>query len=169
VLLIRSIYPTDCKRDMSKAGFTLIELLVAIAIMMLILGASLVSYLRFNDRQGVIAAGDELRTMVRNAQTRARIGDKPSGCDKLLSYRVRVPAQSNIATMTAECESGSVTRSEITLSSGARASTLINVEFLVLHGGVVNPGTLTLESPQGLVYSFAITAGGEVGGGAIQQ
>lgn len=156
-------------RHMSEFGFTLIELIVAISIMMLLLGSGIVSYLTFNDRQGLLAGVSEVKSLLRTAQTRARLGDRPEGCDRLLYYEVRIPVESSVANLLAECENGTYTRSEVTLSGNTRAVSLIAVQFKVLHGGVINPGTLTLETSQGLTYSFEVTEGGEVTEGSLVE
>jgi len=160
---------TGTKSAKSQVGFTLIELIVAISIMMLLLGSGVVTYLRFNDRQGLLAGVNELKSVLRTAQTRARLGDRPEGCDRLLYYEVRLPVQSSTVSLIAECENGPYTRSEVVLSAQTRAVSLIETQFKVLHGGVINPGTITLESPQGLSYSFAVTEGGEVTAGALEE
>lgn len=152
-----------------ESGFTLIELIVVISIMVLMLGTGVISYLQFNDRQALLAATEELTTVLRSAQTRARTGDRPEGCDRLLSYSVRVPAGSSIVTLSAVCENDTYSRSENTLSGGTTASGLIDVEFRSLHGGVINPGVIILESPQDLQYSFEITEGGEITKGDFVQ
>jgi len=148
-------------------GFTLIELIVTITIMMLLLGSGIVSYLRFNDRQAVLAAGEELTAILRVAQTRARVGDRPDGCDQLQAYHVRLPFESSVVSLVAECENGSFTRSQITLSANTQATQAIDIGFRVLHGGVINPGTVTLSSPQGLEYQLSVTEGGEITGGQL--
>lgn len=153
----------------SQSGFTLIELIVAISIMMLLLGSGIVSYLTFNDRQGLLSGMSEVKSLLRTAQTRARLGDRPEGCDRLLYYEVRIPVESSTASLIAECENGAYTRSEITLSANTRAVNLVAVQFKVLHGGVINPGAVTLETAQGLTYVFDVTEGGEVTAGALVE
>jgi type II secretory pathway pseudopilin PulG len=148
-------------------GFTLIELIVTITIMMLLLGSGIVSYLRFNDRQAVLAAGEELSSLLRVAQTRARVGDRPSGCYQLQAYHVRAVFGSSTVNLVAVCENGTFTRTETSLTSNIRAAQEIDVGFRVLHGGVINPGTLTLVSPQGIEYQLSVTEGGEITSGQL--
>lgn len=157
------------KLKLHQHGFTLIELLVAITIMMLLLGTGIVSYLRFNDRQGLVSGAQELSNVLRAAQTRARLGDRPAGCERLELYAVRMSVESSTVTSVAECENGSFARSEQTLTAGTRAVDAIDVQFKVLHGGVINAGEILLESPQGMRYSLFVEEGGQVTTGGIVE
>lgn len=148
-------------------GFTLIELIVAITIMMMLLGSGIISYLQFNDRQSVLSAGEELTSLLRVAQTRARVGDRPSGCDQLLAYYVRASFESSTVSLVAECENGTFPRSEMVLTANTQAAQAINIGFKVLHGGVINPGSISLTSPQGIEYGLSVTEGGEIIGGQL--
>lgn len=150
-------------------GFTLIELIVAVAIMMLLLGTGLISYLQFNDRQSLITVGEDMIGIVRMAQMRARAGDRPAGCDRLEAYYLRAPLQSSSITLLADCENDEVIHSTYELKSGVVTAQSLDMGFRVLHGGVINPGTIALQSPQGLQYEFVVTEGGEVQVGAIVQ
>lgn len=152
-----------------QAGFTLVELIIAVAIMVLMLGTGVISYLQFNDRQALLAGAQELGSIMRVAQTRAKNGERPSGCDRLLSYSVRMPAGSSVATVSAVCENGSYVRSETTLTGRTTAQSVINVEFRSLHGGVINPGAFILESPQNMQYAFEVTEGGEITKGSLVE
>jgi prepilin-type N-terminal cleavage/methylation domain-containing protein len=155
------------KESLGELGFTLIELIVVIAIMMLLLGSGIVTYLQFNDRQAVLAAGAELTDLLRVAQTRARLGDKPAGCDKLFAYYVRAPIDSSTLRLEAECDTGSFLRSETTLTANTRATQAINIGFEVLQGGVINPGNISLLSPAGLQFQLTVNAGGEITKGEL--
>jgi hypothetical protein len=65
------------------------------------------------------------------------------------------------------CENGTFTHTKTSLTSNTRAAQEIDVGFRVLHGGVINPGTLTLVSPQGIEYQLSVTEGGEITSGQL--
>lgn len=78
-----------------QRGYTLIEILVAGAILGLVIGGSMAAYFRFQARQNVRVAADELKTILKVAQTKARNKELPTTCatgSYLLSdYRVARP------------------------------------------------------------------------------
>lgn len=64
---------------MNRYGFTLLEVLVAAVIISLVSGISLVGYNRFQERQQLVAAKEQLRNDLRLAQQKALAGEKPTG------------------------------------------------------------------------------------------
>lgn len=146
-------------------GFTLIEMLVTITVAMLVIGGGLVAYLSFNERQNIIAASNQLQLVLRTAQTKARIGDRPSSCDHLQSYSVLIRAGSNQLKTLANCANGShdVKTDDMPISVTARTS--VTPEFLVLTGGVSGAGKITLQAEvMGTLtlYELEVTQGGEL-------
>jgi len=73
-----------------KPGFTLLEVLVAATVISLLSGISLVGYNRFQERQQLVAAKEQLRNDLRQTQQKALSGEKPAGwctgSGKTLSY-----------------------------------------------------------------------------------
>src|SRR3989344_8320932 len=61
---------------MKLSGFSLIEILIAVSIITLLLGIGIASYLSFNDRQKLKAAGLNLKNTLREAQSKAFTGEK---------------------------------------------------------------------------------------------
>lgn len=59
------------KVQSSKLGFTLIELLISIFIITIFLGISFAGYASLNQRQTLIAGGQNLKNILRDAQNRA--------------------------------------------------------------------------------------------------
>lgn len=64
---------------MKRRGFTLLEVLVAATIISLLSGISLVGYNRFQERQQLNAAKEQLRNDLRLTQQKALAGEKPAG------------------------------------------------------------------------------------------
>lgn len=62
-----------------KHGYSLIEILVAVTIIGILTGSSLVGYNRFQGRQGLKSAGDQLTSDLRLTQQKALSGQKASG------------------------------------------------------------------------------------------
>lgn len=59
-------------------GYTLIEVLVTVSIIAILTGSSLVGYNRFQGRQGLKSAGEQLVSDLRLTQQKALSGEKPS-------------------------------------------------------------------------------------------
>lgn len=154
----------------AQRGFTLIEMLVAITIMLLLFGIGIVSYLRFDSRQQLIQAGEELKSDLRIAQARARTGDRPDGCDRLLAYEVAFTSDQTYEVREI-CEPPITSvRSEGVFKRGVRISAIpaSPIAFRSVHGGVDNPQTfeLVLDSSD-LRWQVSVTAGGEISGGGF--
>lgn len=136
--------------------------------MMLMVGLGLASYIDFNERQQLSGAAKELQTYFRSAQTRARIGDVPTGCDSLEGYNVIMAQDTSTVTVRAVCANGNYVRSENTLTGGVTPSTGIDITFNVLQGGVVGAQNITLELGS-RTYTFKVTTGGEISQGQLNE
>jgi prepilin-type N-terminal cleavage/methylation domain-containing protein len=157
----------DAHSSLSHYGFTLIELLMTISIIMLLMGGGIASYLRLNNRQNLVNTGKQLELMMRAAQKKARVGDKPQGCVHLLSYEVLVlDTQLDQAQLIAECDNSTYLSDTFQFPFGVTATNGVDMHFVVLQGGVDNPGNVmvhnTIQS-----YGFAVDAGGQIGNGAL--
>jgi len=151
------------------SGFTLIELLVSIAIMILLVGGGVAAYVRLNSRQQLLRTGRTVQEYFRAAQKKARVEDKPTGCDHLLSYEVLVPSNAlNQIQLIGECQNGTypVTSYNFTFPSPVQSLASFNVHFLVLQGGVTNAGTITLIA-NNLQFNFTVDQGGDMSDGAV--
>jgi type II secretory pathway pseudopilin PulG len=157
-----------------RAGFTLIELLVVITIIMFLTGGGIASFLTFNDRQTVQNGAKLVQTYMRQAQGKARAGEKPPACAaaKLTGYRVQLTANSSQVILSAVCTNGVHTHTSYTLPGGVISENNHTITFANLYGGVINAGTVTIMSNPANVtdysYSFEVTPGGEIDIGGFE-
>lgn len=150
-----------------RQGFTLIELIIAISIMLVVLGGGLAGYLSLNDRQTLIGAGKELQQYMRTAQKKARVGDKPTGCTKLEAYALVANASAPVTVeLQAVCENNTYSVDSFPLANTVSLSGALNMQFIVLHGGVTNAQTVVLQKGT-KTYSFTVNTGGEISEGTF--
>ncbi len=67
-----------------KRGFTLIELLISISVVSILLGLSYAGYGRFSQRQNLISAGQTMKNILRDVQSRSFNGEidcSPTACN----------------------------------------------------------------------------------------
>ncbi len=158
----------------AEAGFTLIELLISSAILLVIVGGGIASFITFNDKQTLLAAVKGYQGMLRSAQVKAAVSDVITGCEtvggnKLWAYRVSAKADSTGAQvlMSALCapnKFAATTGTEVgprevyqlppgisvTATELAGGGSMVSQDFYVLHGGVDVNG----DNPAG---SIAVT------------
>jgi Tfp pilus assembly protein FimT len=149
-------------------GFTLIEMLVATAISMFLVGGGIAGYIQFNDRQTVVAGGKQLHSLLRTAQKKAMVGDKPVGCDVLHGYQVRTTNNSGQLTVYADCNNQDYLVITENMPGSVTAKSTSTVVFTVLHGGVTGATTLRVGQST-TIYEIDITAGGEISHGQFEQ
>ncbi|MBU0974751.1 prepilin-type N-terminal cleavage/methylation domain-containing protein [Patescibacteria group bacterium] len=167
-----------------ERGFTLVEMMVTISIMLIITGGGIAAFIGFNDKQNVQVAVNDLKTLLRAAQTKAKTGEGAEGCratsQSLRGYRVFITDGSSTATLYKTCADGKFTlpanrdyisRDEINfdsnVSAGKHGGGNIDIEFLSLLGGVDGAGLITISGLGSNVYTFEVTAGGEIKEGAF--
>jgi type II secretory pathway pseudopilin PulG len=144
-------------------GYSLIEMLIAVGILMLLVGGGIAAFLTFNDRQALNGAGKQMVTYLRSAQSKARVGDTPSGCDQLNGYRVTVTAGSTSVLLEAVCTSGNITRNTFLLPTGMTNVEDAQVQFAVLQGGATGDTNFDITSATtDKVYRTQVTTGGEI-------
>lgn len=136
--------------------------MVVVAIMIMLMGGGFAAYLHFNSRQLLLNSGSQLQLLMVTAQKEARVGSKPTGCARLLSYAVVVNSgQLSSASLVAECSNNSYTTQTITFDTGVTSTASFAAHFLVLTGGVVGAGNFTLQKGSQTVV-FTVNQGGSV-------
>jgi len=137
---------------MNRSGFTLLEVLVAITIIALLSGISLVGYNRFQERQQLVSAKEQLRSDLRLTQQKALSGEKPAGwCaatgQTLAGWRL-VFTSSTIYEIRGICSSGAtVTDKSVTLTgNAAKISPDSQIDFVPLTGAAAAAASFTLQT-----------------------
>lgn len=77
-------------------GFTLIEIMVAVGISLLLTGSVFVGFNSFSSSQRLKQTALNFKNNLKLAQVKAQSGQKPTGCDSLVSYRVVFTSRSYI-------------------------------------------------------------------------
>ncbi len=152
----------------TQAGFTLIELLVVISISALVVGTGLVGYLRFNDKQKTQGGVEEIKTFFRLAQTQAKDGIMPSGCNILSGYIVSESCSNADLCMKAVC-SGFATPQQVKgiYLPGISVSYGSDIFFKVLTGDIPEDHDVWVAGGA-FIYLFSISKSGEMTVGAWQ-
>jgi len=150
-------------------GFTLIELLVTITIAVMLVGGGIASYITFNDRQNLQNGAKSLQTYLRSAQSKARAGERPTGCNTLNGYKISLSAGTPVITLSAVCAGGDVVHSSYTLPVGVISASSHVITYVNLYGGVRGAGVIVLETTNGnYKYTFEVTDGGEITAGVLE-
>jgi prepilin-type N-terminal cleavage/methylation domain-containing protein len=143
-------------------GFTMIELLVSVSILVLLMGGGIAGFINLNDRQTLVNSGKEVQLMMRSAQKKARVGEKPTGCDRLVGYSVVVGSGSfSEAELRAECDNGSYVRQTYVFPNNVIVENAVSMRFVVLHGGVEGAGTVSITFGTRRL-SFDVGKGGDI-------
>lgn len=186
-----------------QRGFTLIEVVVTATILVAVVGGGISGLIAFNEKQTLVGAARQLQAFMRAAQTRAGAQDVPAGCEtggnKLWAYRVSVQKDvpGALVSMNALCAADKraaatsvplspvrdsfqlppgVTVSTPNPGSGSCQSTVTNMDFYVLHGGVdlngaitcsVTSMVVTVTGAAGRTYTFTVTQGGTITEGQL--
>ncbi len=156
----------------NRAGFTLLEMLVTVTIMLIITGGGIAGYIQFNERQTLRSTAKTIQTILRTAQKRAQVGDKPTGCEKLLAYGVQLSSSSSDLVLYAYCENSGTSTSvnvpiDESIPSKIAVSSDHNIRFRVLHGGVehITGNEFIILNLGSKRYRFEVTTGGEISQG----
>ena len=83
------------KLPTQQRGFTLIEMIVTVSIILVVFGAALAAFIRFNDKQVVQTTVSSVHQFLESARTRARVRDNAdqAGCT-LQGYKVETSGSS---------------------------------------------------------------------------
>ena len=119
------------------SGFTLIELLVTITIITLLFSIGVAQYNKFNRRQILVKAKDELVSNLRLTQSKSLAAEKPSGCtDTLTGHKIKFINNQNYK-IVAVCGNEIDLKTDIVLPTGVTKQAGSNeVFFKVLNRGV---------------------------------
>lgn len=186
-MFLREIHEICEKRvNRENRGFSFIELMITVSIMVVVVGGGIASFTTFNDRQTVATANKELQTILRSAQTKARVRETPPECDPaaglpLQGWRVTAPAGVAGPTVQLYASCGRVEEdSELDVARGAvreyrlpSSVTIttdngdLDVRFWALYGGVqfvgTNDATRTITvGGFSREWQFMIREGGEI-------
>ncbi len=91
----------------TSRGFTLIELLVVITVLALLVGGGVAAYRRFNEKQIVTSATQQIISAIRTVQKKSSVGDKPTGCTGTLQgylFQASIVMGQPRYTITAQCD-----------------------------------------------------------------
>lgn len=143
-------------------GFTLIELLLIFSLMSLFFSLGMAQYNRFNRRQFLNKAKDELISNLRLVQSKALAAEKPSNCiDTLLGHKLKFTDNSHYK-IVAVCSSEVDLRTNIILPTGVvKQVGPDEVFFRVLSQGSPSDTTIILQG-FGETRVITITATGEI-------
>ena len=72
-----------------KRAFSLIELLVTVSIMLLLFSGALAAYIRYTEKQRIVAAAETLEAMIKEVQNRSKTGYL-ANCSELASNNFRL-------------------------------------------------------------------------------
>lgn len=159
------------KKNSLQEGFSLIELLIVSMIMVMLAGGGIASFITFNAKQQLLTTAKELKLYLRSAQSLVRTGETPTGCTTLNGYQVSSQDSGGVKeiTLSAVCESGTYERQNFFFPESVTLSSDFSIIFLGLHGGVTGATSLELVSDSGDTYGFAVTQGGEITQGGLNQ
>lgn len=148
-------------------GFTLIELMIVITLMTLLFGGGVASYRRLERRQSLNNVCNKIKEMALTAQKRARVGDRPTGCTRLNSYRVRLSSASpaNVR-LEAICSNTTLTIEDYPVHARFALTTFGTMTFKVLQGGLEETTATVLGQTASPNYRCQFTVDG---GGSMSQ
>ena len=149
----------------TNVGFTLIELLVTISIISMLVIGAVAGYGNFNNKNLLKQTVLTLKNNIRLTESNASLGNKPSGCTKLSSYRITFAGSGY--TMVANCTNGVIAPTvTITYPIGVTMPALPTpnpLEFYVLSKGTnISGSTPLILSGVAGTYTLDITESGDI-------
>jgi len=144
------------------AGFTLIELLITITIITLLFSIGMAQYNKFNRRQILVKAKDELVSNLRLAQGKSLAAEKPTTCTATLAgHKVKFTDNSHYK-IVAVCGNEVDVKTDLSLPTGVtKQSVPSEIFFRVLSQGSPTDSTLTLQG-FGETEIITVTTSGEI-------
>ena len=158
---------------LAKSGFTLIELIVVTTIGVLLLTGSVVAYNSFFRRQSSFSSAQEVISVLQQAQSRARSGDKPEeDCSAFEGFRVSASASQPSYVLQTLCDGEVVESVTYQLRSGEVFVNPFSVVFAPLPGSVAaSDVTVRITqlgnsgNPPVPRYEFVVNQNGVIEGG----
>jgi len=146
----------------SCPGYTLIELLITITIITLLFSIGMAQYNRFNRRQILVKAKDELVSNLRLAQSKSLAAEKPVECtDTITGHKVKFINNQNYK-IVAVCGDEVDLKTDIVLPTEVKKTDGPDeVFFRVLSQGSPTDAAITL-SGFGETQIITITTAGEI-------
>jgi hypothetical protein len=147
------------------SAYSLIELLVSISIVLILVSSALAGYIRYSDKQRLMAAAEKLEIGLKEAQNMARIGYLGS-CDELAGVNLTTSSYgaNGIAyQISVLCEPlGSDLMPVVNLDEGLLLDSPINVTFRP-YDHLTNSTSVRLDSSRSNYYAiFEIDQGGGI-------
>jgi len=157
----KNLYPKPSSL-FPNLGFTLIELLITITIITLLFSIGIAQYNKFNRRQILVKAKDELVSNLRLAQGKSLAAEKPTNCSDVLTGH-KLKFVNNIEyKIVAVCGNEVDVKADITLPTGVSKQAGPNeIFFRVLSQGSPTDSTITLQG-FGETETITITTTGEI-------
>lgn len=151
-----------------KYGYTLIELVIAIAIMGLMVGASIAGFNTLNKRQTVLNAGKEVMSAMRVAQQRASSGTKPTGCTQLYGYSVKATINTSTYSLSTVCSNATTVIKTYQLPTGVTFVSTFTTQFNVQTGGASGSiGNISVRSSY-FTYTMTVGSAGDITENVLQ-
>lgn len=146
-----------------KHGYSLIEVLVAVTIIGILTGSSLVGYNRFQGRQGLKSAGEQLVSDLRLTQQKALSGEKAAGwcqgaTDSLVGWRL-IFTSDTIYDIRGVCSSAAIStfKSIVLPNSVAKSGGDSTVDFAAINGTTGNASFVLNRQLGTSVFQITVT------------
>jgi type II secretory pathway pseudopilin PulG len=148
-----------------SSAYSLIELLVSISIVLILVSSALAGYIRYSDKQRLVAAAEKLETGLKEAQNMARIGYLGT-CDELAGVNLITSSYGTAGIayqISILCEpSGSDLMPIVNLDEDLLIDAPINITFRP-YNHLGNSTSVRLDSARSNYYAvFDIDQGGGI-------
>lgn len=147
------------------SGFTLIEILVVVSIMLFLVSGAIAAYSTLNQKQTLVSAGQTIKNVLRDAQSRAFTGEKAQCATAGLTLK-GWDVDFTAKTIYAECTSSSVP-TPIPFSLSPKITLSANPAVLLFTSfpkGANSTDTICLSSSDltGLFYKINVDISGNI-------
>lgn len=156
-----------------KSGFTLIEVLISITVISILLGISFAGYARLDQRQRLVSAGQTVKNVIRDAQSRVVNGEiNCSVCDCSVggsSQSTGWYVDFSTRSIYGQCGVTTFTEKSFSVSTDiaitAHITPATRLLFRSFPPGAAQKATICLSDPNmsNTYYSIAVSTSGNVG------